>query len=190
MEETVPGVVQTSENQNAMMKHSKPLHRFTQNQPRSFGIVVLMFGCAEVVMGFVMAGADLQTSFSLYIPFWQGTMFLVCGVLSIYTELHPSKKTVTICLAMSVVSMLGIVLSFGYRIYFLIDSTYPYSYYNKGPYLEAQLSIVVGMLFGSSLFVFGVLVFFAVIARAALKSTHDQVIIQHIAMQPQSELST
>ncbi|MED6247842.1 hypothetical protein ATANTOWER_019047 [Ataeniobius toweri] len=53
---------------------SKPLHRFVQKQPRSLGIVILMFGCAEVLMGIVLASDSMNSSFKLYIPFWQGSL--------------------------------------------------------------------------------------------------------------------
>ncbi|AWP12131.1 Hypothetical protein SMAX5B_008831 [Scophthalmus maximus] len=96
---------------------SKPLHRFVKREPRCLGIVLLMFGCAELLMGFHLASEDLPNSCVIYIPFWQGALFLVCGNLSIYTEIHPSKKMVTVCLAMYVVALLGTIVSIGYRIF-------------------------------------------------------------------------
>lgn len=92
-----------------LLLSSKPLHRFVQKQPRNFGvnstreetgkmyihiqlytlniflfwifqIVILMFGCAEIVMGCAMAGTTMETSFKMYTPFWQGT--LVCMFLN------------------------------------------------------------------------------------------------------------
>ncbi|XP_030594569.1 membrane-spanning 4-domains subfamily A member 4D-like isoform X2 [Archocentrus centrarchus] len=99
---------------------NKPLHRFVQKEPRSLGIVVLIFGCAELLMGFQLAGQNTASSNGIYIPFWQGALFLACGILSIYTELHPSKKMVTVCLAIYVVSIFGIIISMLYRIPLLI----------------------------------------------------------------------
>uniref|UniRef100_A0A3Q3LAM6 Uncharacterized protein n=1 Tax=Mastacembelus armatus TaxID=205130 RepID=A0A3Q3LAM6_9TELE len=90
---------------------SKPLHRFVQKEPKSLGVVILIFGCAELLMGFQLAGETAYTSNHIYIPFWQGTLFIICGNLSIYTAVHPSKKMVTVCLAMYVVSLLGILVS-------------------------------------------------------------------------------
>ncbi|KAK5897117.1 hypothetical protein CesoFtcFv8_010208 [Champsocephalus esox] len=79
---------------------SKPLHRFVQREPRNVGIAILIFGCAEVMMGFTLSGErGAFTSFGIYTSFWQGTLFLVCGGLSIYTELRPSKKMMTVCLS-------------------------------------------------------------------------------------------
>uniref|UniRef100_A0AAQ6AMI7 Uncharacterized protein n=1 Tax=Amphiprion ocellaris TaxID=80972 RepID=A0AAQ6AMI7_AMPOC len=114
---------------NTVLMSSKPLHRFVQKEPRSLGIVILMFGCAELLMGFQLSGETMRTSYGIYIPFWQGALFLVCGILSIYTELHPSKKMVTVCLAMYVVSILGIIVSLCYRHRFIIFSYYMRSWF-------------------------------------------------------------
>ncbi|KAJ4945878.1 hypothetical protein JOQ06_023556, partial [Pogonophryne albipinna] len=102
-------------------------------------IAILIFGCAEVMMGFTLSGErDAFTSFGNYTSFWQGTLFLVCGSLSIYTELRPSKKMVTVCLSMYVVSLLGIIVSFGYRIRL-------FSYLTQ----ENSMHLLVGLLTGS-----------------------------------------
>ncbi|CAI5652057.1 unnamed protein product [Oreochromis niloticus] len=45
---------------------SKPLHHFVQKEPRCLGIVSLMFGCAELLMGFQLFGQELMTSTELY----------------------------------------------------------------------------------------------------------------------------
>ena len=38
-------------------------------------IVILIFGCAEVLMGFQLAQVeDEPTSYAIYIPFWQGAL--------------------------------------------------------------------------------------------------------------------
>lgn len=173
---------------------SKPLHRFIQREPKSLGIVILICGCAELLMGFQLAGESVQTSCVIYIPFWQGALFLVCGNLSIYTEVHPSKKMVTVCLAMYVVSLLGIVVSTVFRIYCFTE--YGYLTYMAKKYSGdtwafkrmEQLFGIEGILFTSSLCVSGLLIFLCAVARLALKSTHTQVIVQRIPA-PQSETS-
>ncbi|XP_073343201.1 uncharacterized protein [Pagrus major] len=155
-------------------------------------IVIVIFGCAEVLMGFSLAGESVNTSAHIYIPFWQGILFLVCGNLSIYTEIHPSKKMVTVCLAMYVVSLLGILVSVGYRIYCLAFFSYlryrssSYSGQGWGKYRENLYHGVEGLLLISSLCVSVLLIFLCVIARLALKSTRFQVIVQHIPA-PQSD---
>ncbi|KAM7389704.1 hypothetical protein PAMP_023667 [Pampus punctatissimus] len=78
-------------NHRAVMS-SKPLHRFIQKEPKSLGIVIVICGCAELLMGFQLANESVTTSIGIYVPFWQGALFLICGNLSIYTEVHPSKK--------------------------------------------------------------------------------------------------
>lgn len=41
-----------------------------------FQIVILMFGCAELLMGFQFSGEEFKISAQLYIPFWQGALVL------------------------------------------------------------------------------------------------------------------
>lgn len=178
---------------NALLMSSKPLHRFVRREPRTLGIVVLIFGCAEFLMGFQLATESKLTSCQIYIPFWQGFLFIICGNLSIYTEIHPSKKMVTVCLAMYVVSLLGAVVSFCYRIYCITYymimirrakyETEPYWTYNR----MGQLLAVEGLLFTSSLCVSALLFFLCVIAHLALRSPRTQIIVQHISAPPQSD---
>ncbi|XP_036932950.1 membrane-spanning 4-domains subfamily A member 4D-like [Acanthopagrus latus] len=186
-ERTTGNAGKSEANQTTLMS-GKPLHRFVQREPRCLGIALVVFGCAEVLMGFHLAGENQPSSSLIYIPFWQGILFLACGNLSIYTEIHPSKKMVTVCLAMYVVSLLGIIVSAGFRIYCL---TY-YSYlnyrarYSRDPiwatYRMSLLTGIESLLFVSSLCVSGLLIFLCVIARLALKSTRTQLIVQHLPL--------
>ncbi|XP_068596631.1 membrane-spanning 4-domains subfamily A member 4D-like [Brachionichthys hirsutus] len=177
-----------------LLNSSKPLHRFVQKEPRSLGIVILIFGCAELLMGIHLAGEELQTSSELYTPFWEGVLFLICGSLSIYTELHPSKKMVTVCLSMYVVTIFGIVVSVGHRIHSFAGYTYSRyrswgendEYYS---YRVNQVFCVEAILCTYSLCVSVLLIFLCVISRLALKSTRTQVILQCIPA-PQSEATS
>ncbi|XP_035017795.2 uncharacterized protein LOC118112536 isoform X2 [Hippoglossus stenolepis] len=172
---------------------SKPLHRFIRKEPKALGIVILIFGCAEILMGFHLTSESVHTSGSFYIPFWQGILFLVSGKLSIYTEIHPSKKMVTVCLAMYVVSLLGAVISIGFRMYCL--SHVGYLKYRARHAVDQewaqnrieQLFGVEGLLFTSSLCAAGILIFLSSVARLALKSTNTQVIVRCTPAPAQSD---
>lgn len=37
-------------------------------------IVIVIFGCAELLMGFQLASESVVTSYKIYIPFWQGVL--------------------------------------------------------------------------------------------------------------------
>ncbi|XP_059202725.1 uncharacterized protein LOC131982158 [Centropristis striata] len=170
-----------------LLSSTKPLYRFTRNEPRSLGIAIVMFGCAEILMGFNLKQEEWITSCVLFIPFWQGALFLVCGILSIYTEIHPSKRMVTVCLAMYVVSLLGIVISVGYRIYLLGHFSYENHRSRFREDENARVDLVLGVesiLFSSSLCVSGLLIFLCVVSRLALKSTNTQFILQCIPAPP------
>ncbi|XP_044061323.1 uncharacterized protein LOC122880353 isoform X2 [Siniperca chuatsi] len=163
-----------------LLMSSKPLHRFVQKEPKCLGIVILIFGCAELLMGFQLASESVHTA--CQIPFWQGVLFLICGIVSIYTEVHPSKKMVTVCL-----------VSVGYRIYCL--TKYSYLRYMAGwredwsLYRVEQLFRIEGILFTSSLCVSVLLIFLCTVARLTLRSTHTQVIVQRILAPPSDTTS-
>ncbi|KAM9375787.1 uncharacterized protein KZ484_008315 isoform 1-T2 [Pholidichthys leucotaenia] len=189
--EQTPGAKADQDADQTVLMSGKPLHRFVRKEPRCLGIVILIFGCAELLMGFHLSPEDFFTSNSMFIPFWQGILFSVCGILSIYTELHPSKKMVTVCLAMYVVSLIGIVVSIGYRShcisFFSYRARYGYYYddddddaHNWRTIRMQQLHSVESVLLTCSLFVFGLLVFLSAVASYALKSTRTQVIVQHV----------
>ncbi|XP_041800410.1 uncharacterized protein LOC121611784 [Chelmon rostratus] len=196
MEDTVSTATERTTGKNGgegadqrVLMSSKPLHRFIQQEPKSLGIVIVIFGCAELLMGFNLATESTVTSYNIYIPFWQGLLFLVCGNLSIYTEAHPSKRMVTVCLAMYLISLFGIIVSAGYRIHcFLHYSWLRHRMYWAHEWMTDdwslrrgdQLTGVEGLLFTSSLCVFVLLIFLCVIARLALKSTRTQVIVQFV----------
>ncbi|KAK2849187.1 hypothetical protein Q5P01_009021 [Channa striata] len=185
MEGTEPTTrITTNGNQEAdhmVLMSSKPLHRFVQREPGSLGIVIVMFGCAEVLMGFQLVGEKATTSNGLYVPFWQGALFLLCGNLSIYTERHPSKKMVTVCLAMYLVSFFGILVSGGYRIACILNYRYLGRWMDQWNfYRRDQLYGVEGLLLASSLCVSVLLIVLCVFARLALKSTRTQFIVQCI----------
>uniref|UniRef100_A0A3P8P9G8 Uncharacterized protein n=2 Tax=Astatotilapia calliptera TaxID=8154 RepID=A0A3P8P9G8_ASTCA len=159
---------------------SKPLHRFVRKEPRSLGIVILMFGCAELLMGFQFSNEEFKFSAQL-IPFWQGALFLTCGILSVYTELHPSKKMVTVCLALYVVSIFGIVISFIYRMIQVIS--YPYFFFLRFHLNDASVMLlesIEAILLISTISVLVILIFLTTVASFALKSTRTQVIVQQI----------
>lgn len=184
---TVVGTTGKNGNQEVdrdTLMSNKPLHRFVQREPRMVAIAVVIFGCAEVLMGFNLRGEEATTSYVIYVPVWQGALFVISGSLTIYTETHPSKKMVTVSLAMYIISILGILVSVGYRIYCLLHLTFGRSWrWRDGwrMYRVGQLYAIEGVLLTSSLFQFGLLVFLCVISRIALKSTHTQIIVQHIA---------
>ncbi|XP_078016819.1 uncharacterized protein LOC117259733 isoform X2 [Epinephelus lanceolatus] len=93
--------------QGTMLGGSKPLHRFMQGQPKITGIVVLILGssffifCTSMMLVHYNQISPLQPGIVLAI------LYLVCGSLYIVTENKPTKKTVTMSLALSIVSLLA-----------------------------------------------------------------------------------
>ncbi|CAJ1058416.1 membrane-spanning 4-domains subfamily A member 4D-like [Xyrichtys novacula] len=179
---------------NRVLMTSKPLHRYVQKDPRALGIVIVILGCAELLMGFQLASETIHNSNKIYIPFWQGVLFLVCGNLSIYTEVHTSKKMVTVCLAMYIVTLLGVILSVGFRIVCLLENehlTYRWGKQeNEWNVIRVmQITCIESILCTASVCVFVILIFLCCVTRLALKSTRTQVIVQHISA-PRSDTAS
>ncbi|XP_029020429.1 uncharacterized protein LOC114864007 [Betta splendens] len=177
---------------DAVLMSSKPLHRFVQREPGSLGIVLVVCGCAEILMGFHLAAEPLVSSYKLYIPIWEGALFLISGNLSIYTERQPSKKMVTVTLSMYLVSFFGVLVSFSYRV-FCFSYLHHTSRWRHGDWLfyqTNQLVAVEGVLFVTSVCVGVILIFLSCVARLALRSTRTQVIVHCVPAAPQSETTT
>ncbi|CAL8330285.1 unnamed protein product [Gadus morhua 'NCC'] len=165
---------QTQESFNVVM-NSKPLHLFIKRETQTLGIVVLMFGCAELLMA-----SEFFFIYNLsyvYMTFGQGAVFFICGILSISSVRHPSKKCVTICLAMYVVTLIGIAISTLINIKFFADL---FHYFEHELPSHLMKNVIEAILFLCSLCVSGLLIFLSTAARRALKSTQSQVIVQHV----------
>ncbi|XP_031702265.1 membrane-spanning 4-domains subfamily A member 4D-like isoform X2 [Anarrhichthys ocellatus] len=88
---------------------SKPLHRFIKGQPKIIGIIALVLGSSFFMLSIViMPHNSIQFISTTVSPgFLLGTLFIFCGILYILTEHNPTKKTVTMSLALSIVTTLG-----------------------------------------------------------------------------------
>uniref|UniRef100_A0A668SP39 Uncharacterized protein n=1 Tax=Oreochromis aureus TaxID=47969 RepID=A0A668SP39_OREAU len=82
------------------------------------------------------------------------------------------NKQMTVCLALYVVSIFGIVISFLYRIihFFSYPHFYMLNHLNR---TSALLQSIEAILLTSSFCVLVILIFLATVARFALKSTHN-----------------
>ncbi|XP_034534740.1 uncharacterized protein LOC117809235 [Notolabrus celidotus] len=86
---------------------TKPLHRFIKGQPKIIGVIVLIIGSSLFIIS--VSGVNPMTDLFLSevsSSILLGLLFIMCGILYILTEHHPSKKTVTISLALSIVTIL------------------------------------------------------------------------------------
>ncbi|KAM9817517.1 uncharacterized protein ACB057_002809 [Neosynchiropus ocellatus] len=87
---------------------SKPLHRFIKGQPKVIGIVVMVLGAAFLMVSVAIIDNYSFNVWSVIAPwFILGVLFVVSGILFVLTEHNPTKKTVTISLALSIVTVLG-----------------------------------------------------------------------------------
>ncbi|KAM9860735.1 uncharacterized protein ACBR49_000115 [Aulostomus maculatus] len=89
---------------------TKPLHRFVKAQPKIIGIIVLVLGASLFLTSITVTGqSPVHQMSAIWVPgFLMGALFIVCGILYVLTEHNPSKKNVTVSLALSIISVLGV----------------------------------------------------------------------------------
>ncbi|KAM3625557.1 uncharacterized protein V6R79_014025 [Siganus canaliculatus] len=93
--------------QSTTVGDSKPLHRFIKGQPKITGIIVLMLGSSVFIVSAAIV-SDSSFKWAIIQPgMYLGILFIICGVLYIITEHNLTKKTVTISLALSIVTILS-----------------------------------------------------------------------------------
>ncbi|XP_070766489.1 uncharacterized protein [Enoplosus armatus] len=95
--------------QGSTVGGSKPLHRFIKGQPKIIGIIVLVLGSSFFIVSIAITSHPSVNHMWTVIPpgFVLGTLFIICGILYIVTAHHPTKKTVSTSLALSIVTILG-----------------------------------------------------------------------------------
>ncbi|XP_034431385.1 uncharacterized protein si:ch1073-291c23.2 isoform X1 [Hippoglossus hippoglossus] len=173
---------------------SKPLHRFMKGQPKTIGVVVLVLGSSFFIISIAMLD-DLPDE-----PMWkinpaviiQGILFIMCGIMYILTEHNPTKKTVTISLALSIVSILATLWTDLHILPDLVHSHYyrHYAYNYNITETEEGLWTEHYEDMGKSLegiFVFYssagaiILIVMSTLAGAALRSTKSQAVVMMTA---------
>uniref|UniRef100_A0A8C5EJ62 Uncharacterized LOC114460099 n=1 Tax=Gouania willdenowi TaxID=441366 RepID=A0A8C5EJ62_GOUWI len=90
---------------------SKPLHRFLRGQPKITGNSMLVLGTSFFIITIAVMMDFHSMDIWPYLPpiLFMGIQFIACGILYILTEYNPTKKTVTMSLALSITSLLGVV---------------------------------------------------------------------------------
>ncbi|CAN9506926.1 unnamed protein product [Ophioblennius macclurei] len=107
----------------------KPLHRFLRGQPKIIGTVVLVLGTSFVIVtsATVIDLHEMQIWPKLPVNLVLGLLFIASGILYVVTDHNPTKKTVTVSLALSIISILGVGWT-GIRIIPHIGSYYSFKY--------------------------------------------------------------
>ncbi|XP_035507703.1 uncharacterized protein si:ch1073-291c23.2 [Morone saxatilis] len=178
--------------QGATMGGVKPLHRFIKGQPKIIGIIVLVLGMSYFILSIAIMPSSVQHLSAVIPPgLLLGTMFIVCGILYIVTEHKPTKKTVTISLALSIVGILVACWTFMLILPELVHSHYyrHYDYFeyniteSEVPWLtyEAMDESMNAIFLFHSFVGAVILIVMSALAGAALRSTKSQVIVMMTA---------
>ncbi|XP_038557501.1 uncharacterized protein LOC119890340 isoform X2 [Micropterus salmoides] len=115
-------------------------------------------------------------------------VYIICGILYILTEYNPTKKKVTISLALSIVTILGTFWSVMHSLPSVVHNYRHYSYFaedNDTDIEEAQwasyyeaMGVTVESIFLFYSFVGGIIfIVMSALAGAALRSTKNQAIV-------------
>ncbi|KAM4596157.1 uncharacterized protein V3H82_014049 isoform 1-T2 [Fundulus diaphanus] len=177
--------------QVATVGGNKPLHRFLRCQPKIIGTVVLIIGASALIITITIWTETFGRHMSMAIPpeFFLETLFIICGILYIVTEHHLSKKTVTISLALSIVSILDgfwTIFSLLAHFHFYYDYQFVDEYVN-GTDIDMDIPVPSNIQ-GMGVTMEAVLIFYcfvgtiflivtSVLAGAALRSTNTQAIV-------------
>ncbi|KAG7462764.1 hypothetical protein MATL_G00188250 [Megalops atlanticus] len=168
---------------------SKPLHRFIRGEPKAIGVVMLFLGGSLFIFGIPMKMDPVETSSDYFCSFWLGTLFIISGTLYVLAEHTPTKKLVTASMALSIVSILGVILAFFEFIRGMVHTQLPlfhlsYSHNNITEEEDIALRSHMMQLYGmEGVFMFhclagGVLlIVMTAFARTALQSTKTQAIV-------------
>ncbi|XP_060897016.1 uncharacterized protein LOC132976141 [Labrus mixtus] len=168
---------------------SKPLHRFIKGQPKIIGVIVLILGSSNVILSIstsIINSPNFHHIWGVIPPgIVIGLLFITTGILFILTEHNPTKKTVTISLALSIVTVLGTCWTALHIIPDLIHSHYRYEYlvdniteeeewtsYDEAMERSFEAIFLLYTLMGGIIFTV-----MSVMAGAALRSTKSQTMI-------------
>ncbi|KAM4743954.1 uncharacterized protein FYW61_000148 isoform 1-T1 [Anableps anableps] len=168
---------------------NKPLHRFLRCQPKISGIVVLIIGASSLIVA-ISAETSLLNMWVVIPPeIFLGILLTICGILYIVTEHRPSKKTVTISLALSIVSTLGgcwtiFILLINFHIHYVYNGDYehsndtnianeiPWTSHIEGMRLAMEIILLLYSFVGTI-----IMIIMSVLAGTALRSTKTQAIV-------------
>ncbi|PWA29075.1 hypothetical protein CCH79_00006143, partial [Gambusia affinis] len=167
---------------------NKPLHRFLRCQPKAIGTVMLVIGASSVIVAIATSSDVYILHMWMVIPpeIFMGILLTICGILYIVTQHRPTKKTVTISFALSIVSTLGgfwtiFVMLINFHIYYGYSSDDEHSNdtatANEIP--SASHIDIMGLTLEAVFLLYsfvGTIIFItmSVLAGAALRSTKTQ----------------
>ncbi|KAL6113289.1 uncharacterized protein ACO6RY_11614 [Pungitius sinensis] len=163
----------------------KPLHRFIKGQPKIVGIIALVLGSSFFLLAIAITPENLaligENDPSLFLL---GTMFILCGILYILTEHNPTKKKVTISLALSIVTILWVCWTLSRTLLFLINHRFGFPAFSEddttdGSYLRSEevAAIVEGICLIYSVLGAVIFIVMSCLAVASLRSTKSQAVV-------------
>ncbi|XP_032378298.1 membrane-spanning 4-domains subfamily A member 4D isoform X1 [Etheostoma spectabile] len=156
--------------QSTTVGGGKPLHRFLKGQPKIIGIIVLIMGLSFFTV--TIAVVPMNPTTCAVVPFLMQILFIISGIVYILTEHSPTKKKVTISLALSIATILGTC----WTMLCMVPSVFRYVYYSHQAFMVMELSMDLIFIVNS---VVGVIIFIVMscLATSALRSTKSQVIV-------------
>ncbi|XP_060924630.1 uncharacterized protein LOC132998903 [Limanda limanda] len=182
--------------QGSTVGGSKPLHRFMKGQPKTIGVVVLVLGSSFFIISIAIAGELSSYSVWRITPsvIIQAILLIICGIMYILTEHNPTKKTVTISLALSIVSILSSLWIDLLILPNLIQNHYyrPFIYdYNitvsdEGSHHEAMGRSLEWIFIIYTFVAAIILIVMSTLAGAALRSTKSQAVVMMMAAPPET----
>ncbi|XP_066516054.1 membrane-spanning 4-domains subfamily A member 4D-like [Hoplias malabaricus] len=168
----------------------KPLHRFLRAEPKVVGVVMMFMGFCLFIFGIPLKTASESSSAYLYSSFWLGILYCTCGIFYTLAERSPSKKIVTVSLALSIISILGTVVA-GFDFFRSMMNPRMSQLYNDpdslhtnnselGSHVLQHYAAIYNLevvFLSQSLIGFIILIVMSVFARLGLHSTRTQAVV-------------
>ncbi|XP_029283029.1 uncharacterized protein LOC115005367 isoform X2 [Cottoperca gobio] len=166
---------------------TKPLHRFIKGQPKINGIMLLVLGSSFISIFLAIVPEYESITVGIFVL---GILFVICGILYILTAHNPTKKTVTISLALSIVNILvacWIIFCIVPKLMYVHHQYMTYDEFIENNYTHWEAREAMGesveMIFLFHIIMGAIIcIIMSTLAVAALRSTNSQASVMMTAM--------
>ncbi|XP_051557878.1 transmembrane protein 176 isoform X1 [Myxocyprinus asiaticus] len=84
---------------------------FEKGDPKTFGVSQVVIGLLIISYSLPLLSAETTMIIKFSVPWWSGLMFVISGAVAIAVEKKASTKTLSVCLAVSVVAIIISVIA-------------------------------------------------------------------------------
>ncbi|XP_067297341.1 transmembrane protein 176 isoform X2 [Pseudorasbora parva] len=118
-------------------KRQSQLNSIKKGEPKIFGVSQIVIGLLIISYSIPLLSAENTMILNFGVPWWSGLMFVISGTAAIALEKNATVKTVSVCLAVSVVAV--IISTIGLILYYVDIAFNPATIcHNEAIYCDTQ----------------------------------------------------